>query len=75
MLAYLKYTAKSVLAFASLLATNVATLWVTNGQPLPTNRGEWITFGVTTIGGTWLVWGRRNGPKPEGTESYSATQV
>ena len=63
--AYLKYVWKSILAFLSLFATNVATLWVTNGQPLPENGGEWVTFFVTTIGGTWLVYQKGNGPKPD----------
>ncbi|MCV7434791.1 hypothetical protein [Mycolicibacterium bacteremicum] len=63
--AYVKYAWKSILAFLSLLATNVATLWVVNGQPLPQNGGEWLTFGVTTIGGTWLVFQKKNGPKPD----------
>lgn len=62
--AYAKYAAKSILAFLSLLATNVATLWVVNGQPLPQTGGEWVTFAVTTIGGTWLVFQKKNGPKP-----------
>ena len=54
---------KSILAFLSLLATNVATLWVTQGQPLPGNGGEWAAFAVTTIGGTWLVFQKRNAPR------------
>lgn len=56
---------KSILAFLSLLATNVATLWVTNGQPLPENGGEWVTFAVTTVGGTWLVFQTRNKPRTD----------
>lgn len=47
---------KSILAFLSLLATNVATRWVTNQEPLPETGKDWITFAVTTIGGTWLVY-------------------
>lgn len=63
---YLKYGWKSILAFLSLLATNVATRWVTNQEALPQNGGEWTSFAVTTIGGTWLVYRATNGPKPIG---------
>lgn len=62
--AYLAYCWKSIAAFLSLLATNVATLWVVQGQPLPENGKQWTLFAVTTIGGTWLVWQKRNAPKP-----------
>ncbi|GJJ24190.1 hypothetical protein MTY414_78640 [Mycolicibacterium mageritense] len=44
------------MAFLSLLATNVATRWVTNHEPLPETGKDWIAFAVTTIGGTWLVY-------------------
>lgn len=54
---------KSILAFLCLLATNVATRWVTNGEPLPAAGKDWITFAVTTIGGTWLVYRKANTPK------------
>lgn len=65
-LAYLQYCWKSIAAFLALLATNVATRWVTNGEPLPADTKGWITFSITTIGGTWLVWQKTNGPKPAG---------
>lgn len=64
-IAYLKYGAKSLWAFLGLIATNIAMLWVTDRQPLPQTRDEWITFAVTTIGGSWLVWRQTNGPKPQ----------
>lgn len=64
LIAYVKYCWKSILAFLSLLVTNVATLLVVNGQPLPTNGKEWTTFLITTFGGTWLVFSKGNGPKP-----------
>lgn len=54
---------KSILAFLSLLITNVATIWVTNGTPLPHTSTEWVTFAVTTIGGTWLVFQKSNAPR------------
>lgn len=65
LIAYLKYCWKSVLAFLALLATNVATQLMTAGVPWPTNGGEWARFGATTVLGTWLVFGKTNGPKPE----------
>lgn len=64
LVAYLKYCWKSILAFLALLATNVATRWVTLGEPLPESLKDWGAFAVTTIGGTWLVWKNANGPKP-----------
>lgn len=68
LIAYLKYCWKSILAFLALLATNIATRWVTNGEPLPENTAGWVAFGITTVGGTWLVYGNTNGPKPEHAE-------
>lgn len=65
LIAYLKYCWKSICAFLALLATNIATRWVTNGEPLPENTAGWVTFGITTVGGTWLVYGKTNGPKPD----------
>ena len=61
---YIKYCWKSVAAFAALLLTNVFTRLVTNGEALPTDTKGWLTFGITVIGGTWLVWQKQNGPKP-----------
>lgn len=58
-----KHYTKSICAFAALLATNVATRWVTNNEPLPATGKDWIAFAVTTIGGTWLVYQRANAPK------------
>lgn len=57
---------KSICAFLGLLATNVATRWVVNGEPLPETAKDWIAFGVTTIGGTWLVYQKGNAP-PKGS--------
>lgn len=71
LIAYVKYCWKTITAFLSLLTTNVATLWVVNGQPLPTNGKQWAAFAVTTIGGTILVFGKRNGPKPRRTRRRS----
>ena len=61
---------KAILAFLSLLVTNVATRWVINGEPLPAAGRDWVAFAVTTIGGTWLVYQKANAPagkhaKPE----------
>ncbi len=63
-LAYGRYVSKAIGAFLALLATNVATRWVTNAEPLPQTSGEWVSFAVTTIGGTWLVYQVANGPRP-----------
>jgi hypothetical protein len=54
---------KSILAFLSLVATNVATQLMTSGVPWPTNGGEWARFGATTVLGTWLVFQKANAPK------------
>lgn len=72
MLPYLKYAWKSVCAFLALLATNVATRWVVNGEPLPESGKDWLMFAVTTLGGTWLVFQKGNGPKPVGRRSRRA---
>lgn len=56
---------KSILAFLSLLATNVATRLVTMGEPLPESGADWLTFIVTTVGGTWLVFQKTNAPKSQ----------
>lgn len=61
---YLSYVAKAVLAFLALLATNVATALVSSGQPWPHDRAGWLTFAVTIVGGTWLVYQKSNGPPP-----------
>ena len=53
---------KAILAFLSLLVTNVATRWVINGEPLPAAGRDWVAFAVTTIGGTWLVYQKANAP-------------
>ena len=66
MAAYLKYAAKAVLAFLALLLTNVFTRLITNGEPIPADTKGWLVFGITTLGGTWLVWQKTNGPKPTG---------
>lgn len=58
-----KHYWKSILAFLSLLATNIATRLVTNGEPLPETSADWLTFAVTTVGGTWLVFRKGNAPK------------
>jgi hypothetical protein len=57
---------KTILAFLSLLATNIATRLVTMGEPLPESAGDWLTFIVTTVGGTWLVFQKSNAPKIPG---------
>lgn len=54
---------KAILAFLSLVTTNVAAALVQSGQPWPTTAREWGVFGLTTVLGTWLVYQKRNGPK------------
>ena len=54
---------KAILALLSLLATNVATRWVVNAEPLPATSKDWVAFAITTIGGTWLVYTKANAPK------------
>lgn len=63
--AYLKYCWKAVIAFVSLLLTNVFTRLVTNGEALPETGHDWLLFCLTVVGGTWLVYVKGNGPKPE----------
>lgn len=55
---------KSILAFVSLVITNVAVALVQSGQPWPSTVQEWAVFGVTTTLGTWLVYQKRNAPGP-----------
>jgi TRAP-type C4-dicarboxylate transport system permease small subunit len=65
-LAWLNHYAKAWAAFMGLVITNVVTRWVVNKEPFPTTTNDWITFGVTTFGGAWLVYAKANGPKPVG---------
>jgi hypothetical protein len=53
---------KAVLAFVSLVVTNLAVVLVQSGQPWPTNLKGWGTLAVTTLLGTWLVWAKSNKP-------------
>ncbi|MFA5711478.1 hypothetical protein [Mycolicibacterium sp.] len=64
LIAYAKHCWKSIAAFGALLATNVATRWVTNNEPLPETGKDWAAFAITTVGGTWLVWVKANGDRP-----------
>jgi len=64
-----RHYTKSICAFLALLATNVATRWVINNEPLPATGKDWIAFAVTTIGGTWLVYQRANAPKAPNTSA------
>ncbi|UOW93097.1 hypothetical protein SEA_NOSHOW_28 [Mycobacterium phage NoShow] len=47
---------KAILAFLSLLATNVATEVTQDGVVFPTDGGEWARWAISIIGGTWLVY-------------------
>lgn len=54
---------KAVLAFLSLVVTNLAIALVQSGQPWPTNLKGWATLAVTTVLGTWLVYQKGNADK------------
>ena len=51
---------KSILAFLVLVATNAATDLMQSGNPWPSNSGEWVRWGVSIVGGTLLVYAKRN---------------
>lgn len=51
---------KAILAFVSLVVTNIAVALVQSGQAWPSTGKEWLVFAVTTILGTWLVYQKRN---------------
>ncbi|WPH57663.1 hypothetical protein [Mycobacterium phage WXIN] len=51
---------KAILAFLTLVATNAATDLMQSGNPWPSNGGEWVRFAVSTVGGTLIVWSKRN---------------
>jgi hypothetical protein len=54
---------KAILAFAGLLATNVAANLMNGGMPWPQNGGEWARFLVSTLGTTLIVWAAPNTTK------------
>lgn len=56
---------KSLLAFLSLVVTNVAVVLVQSGEPWPANLKGWGTLGITTLLGTWLVYQKANTPSTE----------
>lgn len=47
---------KAILAFVSLVVTNLAVALVQSGQPWPTSTKDWGVLVITTALGTWLVW-------------------
>ena len=57
---------KSILAFASLLGTNLVAVVVDpkTSAILPQTSGQWVAAIVSTLGGTLLVWGKSNTPVP-----------
>lgn len=56
---------KSILAFLSLVVTNVAYALVQSGQAWPATGKEWAVFAATTVLGTWLVFQKSNAPKTQ----------
>ena len=65
------YSAKSIVAFLALLATNLVNEVVTTGTPWPVDWQGWLTLLVTTLGGTMMVWYKTNGPKPREVAAHS----
>ena len=62
---------KAILAFLALVVTNLATRFVTNGEPLPTTAKDWaLAIGTTTLG-TWLVYQKRNAPLPDASAKHA----
>lgn len=55
---------KAILAFLSLVATNAVTDLMQDGSPWPSTGGEWARWGVSILGGTLVVYGKGNAPKP-----------
>ena len=53
---------KSILAFLSLFATNLAADWMANGQPWPETGGELVRWVVSIGVGTFLVYQKANTP-------------
>lgn len=58
------YAVKALLAFLGILVTN-AFADLQSGRPWPENGGEWLRWGLTIVGGTYLVYRIPNAkPKP-----------
>ncbi|QEA10796.1 holin [Mycobacterium phage Weirdo19] len=55
---------KAILAFVSLLVTNIAADLTAGGQPWPTDGGEWARWLLTITLGTWLVYQLPNSAHP-----------
>jgi hypothetical protein len=53
---------KSVLAFLSLVVTNLVANYVNSGTPTPQTAGEWLTAVLTTAAGTFAVYQWPNKP-------------
>lgn len=51
---------KSILAFLSLFATNLAADWMSNGQPWPEDGGQAARWILSICVGTWLVYQKAN---------------
>lgn len=50
-----EYT-KAILAFISLVVTNIAADLTAGNEPWPQSGGEWARWLLTIILGTWLVY-------------------
>lgn len=53
---------KSILAFISLVVTNIAVTLTQTSAPWPGDVKGWVVFAVTTLLGTWLVYQKSNAP-------------
>lgn len=51
---------KSICAFVVLVATNATTDLMQDGNPWPSTGAEWARWAVSILGGTLLVYGKRN---------------
>lgn len=47
---------KAILAFVSVVLTNLVANFANSSTPVPQTGGEWLTLVVTTLLGTWAVY-------------------
>ncbi len=75
--------AKAIIAFISLVVTNVAYRVSSGEDPIPTDVKGWILLVTTTAAGTFLTWAKSNKgfvdaatlPDPEGAAAPVATET
>ncbi len=54
--------AKAIVAFVSLLITNLLANVVVAGHVVPQDLSEWAVAVLTTLAGTFAVWSQANKP-------------